>query len=235
MPVVALVLAAGSGRRLGTAVPKAFTSLDGEAILVRAVRAVAAGGVDRLVVVVPAGTIDDAAAALAELRGDLPGGEPTIVEGGTTRVDSARLGLAADRGSPDDVIVVHDAARPFAAPELFRRVVQAIGAGADGATVTLPSIDTLAQVEAVGVGAERRIVDVPDRARFVRVQTPQAFRRSVLELAHQRASSVGDTAATDDGGLVLRHVPDARLVAVPGDEQNVKITTPDDLTRALRR
>jgi 2-C-methyl-D-erythritol 4-phosphate cytidylyltransferase len=236
MPVVALVLAAGSGRRLGAAVPKAFATLAGESILVRAVRAVAASGVDRVMVVVPADAVDEAATALHAVgTGVLAGDPPTIVPGGATRVDSTRLGLAAARGTGDDVIVVHDAARPFAAPDLFRRVVQAVEAGADAATVTLPSTDTLAEVEAASDGPVRRIVDVPDRSRLVRVQTPQAFRRSVLELAHEHAAAAGDTSPTDDCGLVRRHVPGARVVAVPGDEANAKITTPEDLAGALRR
>ncbi|HEX7948869.1 MAG TPA: IspD/TarI family cytidylyltransferase [Candidatus Limnocylindrales bacterium] len=236
MPVVALVLAAGSGRRLGAAVPKAFASLGGETVLSLAVRAVAAGGADRIVVVVPPDAVGEAATALAALRGHaLPAGPPPIVAGGATRVDSARLGLGAVPGTDDDVIVVHDAARPFAAPALFRRVVEAIDAGADAATASLPSTDTLAEAEGSPDDAERRVVDVPDRTRLLRVQTPQAFRRSVLELAHARAAAAHDTSSTDDCGLVLRHVPDARVVAVAGEERNAKITTPDDLARARSR
>lgn len=235
MAVVGLVLAAGSGRRLAAAVPKAFAILDGEPILVRAVRAVADGGVDRIVVVVPEGRVEEAAiavGALPELARSGP--PPAIVAGGATRVDSVRLGLASDHGAEEDVIVVHDAARPFAVPGLFRRVLQAIQAGADAATVTLPSVDTLAEVDGAADDAHRRIVGAPDRARLVRVQTPQAFRRSVLVLAHERAAVAGDTTSTDDCGLVLRHVPGARVIAVPGDERNLKITTPEDLAQARR-
>jgi 2-C-methyl-D-erythritol 4-phosphate cytidylyltransferase len=235
MPVVALVLAAGAGQRLGAGVPKGLVALGGETLLVRSVRAVAAGAVDRIVVVVPG---DSIAAATAAIRGaaGLGGGKPVVVAGGATRVDSARLGLEADPGLDDDIVVVHDAARPLAGPELFERVIAAIRAGADAATVALPSADTIAVVDGTDPGApSRRMADVLDRARLVRVQTPQAFRRAVLATAHRLAAGAADTSPTDDAGLVHRYVAGARIVVVPGDERNLKVTTPDDLLAAERQ
>jgi 2-C-methyl-D-erythritol 4-phosphate cytidylyltransferase len=224
VPTDAIVLAAGAGERLGGAVPKAFVSLAGEPLVIRAVRAVAAGGADRIVVVVAPDRLADAAAILEAPEG----ASLSIAAGGASRVESTRLGLAGLRGDPEDVVIVHDAARALAGPATFRAVIGAVLAGADGATPTLPALDTIAFV------AGDRITDVPARSTVVRVQTPQAFRRAVLARAHEAAAAAADVSATDDCGLVLSYVPDARIVAVPGDERNLKITTPLDLELATR-
>ena len=236
MPVVALVLAAGAGPRLGAGVPKGLVALGGEPLLVRSVRAVAAGGVDRIVVVVPEDFVASATAAVRGAAEQSGAREPLVVAGGPTRVDSARLGLEADPGADDDIVVIHDAARPLAGPDLFERVIAAIRAGADAATVALPSADTIAVVDGTDAGAASpRMADVLDRTRLVRVQTPQAFRRSVLATAHRLAAGAGDTSPTDDAGLVHRYVTGARIVVVPGDERNLKVTTRDDLAVAEHR
>jgi 2-C-methyl-D-erythritol 4-phosphate cytidylyltransferase len=224
VPTDAIVLAAGAGERLGGAVPKAFASLGDEPLVIRAVRAVAAGGVDRIVVVVSPDRIAEAAAIL-----EAPVGKSlSIVAGGASRVESTRLGLASLRGDPADVVIVHDAARPLARPDTFRAAIEAVLAGADGASPTLPALDTIAFV------AGERITEVPPRSGVARLQTPQAFRRAVLARAHEAAAAAGDVTATDDCGLVLRFVPGARIAAIAGDERNLKITTPLDLELATR-
>ncbi len=224
MPTDAIVLAAGAGERLGGAVPKAFASLADEPLVVRAVRAVAAGGVDRIVVVVSPDRLGEAAAIL-----EIPSGVAlSIVAGGPSRVDSARLGLASLRGDPADVVIVHDAARPLVRPATFRAAIAAVLAGADAASPTLPMLDTIAFVTGDQISA------IPPRAGVARVQTPQAFRRTVLARAHEAAAAAGDVSATDDCGLVLRYVPGARITAVAGDERNLKITTSLDMELATR-
>lgn len=141
------------------------------------------------------------------------------VPGGATRSESVRNGLAA---VPDDadVIVVHDGARPAAGVALFRAVVDAVRAGADGAIPGIPVTDTI------------RVVDggTLDRSTLVAVQTPQAFRADALRAAH-----VAGGEATDDATLVEQN--GGRVVVVPGHAGNRKLTTPDDLAaleRALR-
>ena len=224
MPTDAIVLAAGAGERLGGAVPKAFAALSGVPIVVRAVRGVAAGGADRIVVVVGPDRLAEAAAVV-----DAPDGVAlSIVAGGASRVESTRLGLAGLQGDPADVVIVHDAARPLAAAETFRAAVAAVRAGADGATAALPAADTIAFVDG------QLITEIPTRSRLARIQTPQAFRRDVLTRAHEAAAAAGDAAATDDCGLVLRYVPGARIAWVQGDERNLKITTRLDLELATR-
>jgi 2-C-methyl-D-erythritol 4-phosphate cytidylyltransferase len=139
--------------------------------------------------------------------------------GGATRSASVRAGLAAvaPDASDDCVIVVHDAARPFATSELFQSVIDAVRSGADGAVPGLPVTDTVKEVDDRGT-----ITATLDRARLMTVQTPQAFRFATLRDAHRAGAD-----ATDDAALV--EAIGGRVVVVPGEDTNRKITTPDDL------
>jgi 2-C-methyl-D-erythritol 4-phosphate cytidylyltransferase len=199
-----IVVAAGVGRRFGG--PKQFECLAGRPIhewAVARTRSVAAG----IVLVVPAGSEADAElVALAD----------RVVAGGDTRAASVRAGL---RAVPEDagIVVVHDAARPLASTDLFRAVVDAVMRGADGAVPGLQVPDTLKRVD-------RTVVrETVDRSDLVRVQTPQAFRAASLRRGHSCEPQVTDDAAVVEalGGLI---------VVVPGDETNLKVTTPADLT-----
>jgi 2-C-methyl-D-erythritol 4-phosphate cytidylyltransferase len=138
-----------------------------------------------------------------------------IVIGGSTRADSVRAGLAA---VPENVgiVVVHDAARPLATPELFRAVVEAIRDGGDGAIPALAVTDTLKQVEG------DLVVSTVSRSGLVAVQTPQAFRAAVLREAHAGAPDATDDAALLEGlGATVR--------IVPGESSNLKLTVKGDL------
>jgi 2-C-methyl-D-erythritol 4-phosphate cytidylyltransferase len=141
------------------------------------------------------------------------------VAGGVTRSDSVRAGLAVVPGDAT-VICVHDAARPLAGPELYRRVIDAVLAGADGAVPGVPVADTVKIVADDGA-----VVATPERARLRAVQTPQAFRAEVLRAAHAAGGE-----GTDDAELVERS--GGRVVVVEGDPTNRKITHPDDLAWA---
>jgi 2-C-methyl-D-erythritol 4-phosphate cytidylyltransferase len=145
-------------------------------------------------------------------------GVDAVVPGGATRSASVRAGLAS---VPDDaeVVVVHDAARPLAGADLFDATVAAVRAGADGAIAAAPVTDTVKRVEG------ERVVETLDRTALVAVQTPQAFAARVLRAAH-----AGEPEATDDAALV--EAAGGRVVVVPGDRWNIKITEPADLTVA---
>jgi 2-C-methyl-D-erythritol 4-phosphate cytidylyltransferase len=202
--VWAVVVAAGSGRRYGGS--KQYEPLGGRTVLewsLAAARSVCAG----VVVVLPP----------ADVSGWVPDGT-VVVAGGDTRSASVRAGLAA---VPDDadVIVVHDAARPFASRVLWDGAVAAVGAGADGAICAVPVTDTVKRVD----GDE--VVETIDRAELVSVQTPQAFRAGMLRAAH----ASGDE-ASDDAALVER--AGGRVVIVPGSPDNLKITHAHDLAVA---
>lgn len=220
-----VIVAAGSGERFGGNVPKAFVELAGVPLLVRSALTAMAAGVDRLAVVVGnQQLIEDA----RRLLGPAGVARVHVVIGGPTRVDSVRLGLLALASGDDDIVVIHDAARPLATVASFQRVIAAVEAGADGATAAVRSTDTIAATH------DGRIVAVPDRSTVVLVQTPQAFRSAVLRAAHAAAQAAGDTTLSDDAGLVLRYAPTTVVVAVAGDERNLKITRPGDLDLAAR-
>jgi 2-C-methyl-D-erythritol 4-phosphate cytidylyltransferase len=197
-----IVVGGGSGRRFGTT--KQYEAL-GEARVIDRSVAVAREASDGVVVVVPP---EDAAREGA-------------VAGGATRSESVRAGLAA---VPDDatIICVHDAARPLASAELYRRAIAAVVGGADAAIPAVAVADTI-KVVADGV-----VVSTPDRASLVAVQTPQAFRAAALREAHERG---GD--ATDDAALV--EALGGVVVVVDGETTNRKITVPDDLAWARRQ
>jgi 2-C-methyl-D-erythritol 4-phosphate cytidylyltransferase len=148
-------------------------------------------------------------------------GREGAVAGGATRSESVRRGLAA---VPPEVTIVcvHDAVRPLATPELFTAVIDAVRAGADAAVPAVPVTDT---IKVVGAGGE--VASTPDRSTLVAVQTPQAFRAAVLRRAH-----AGGDESTDDAALVERL--GGRVVTVPGEPWNRKITEPDDLEWARR-
>jgi 2-C-methyl-D-erythritol 4-phosphate cytidylyltransferase len=205
-PVWAVVVAAGSGARFGA--PKQYERLGDRRVLdwsLAAARSVADGVV---LVVAP------------ERAGDPEAAADVVVAGGGTRSASVRAGLAAvPEGAA--VVVVHDAARPGASPGLFAAVVAAVREGADAAVPGVPVVDTIKRVV-------DGVVETLDRSQLVAVQTPQAFRAAALRAAH-----AGGGEATDDGALV--EAAGGRVVIVPGEPDNVKVTTPADLERLDRR
>jgi 2-C-methyl-D-erythritol 4-phosphate cytidylyltransferase len=222
----ALVLAGGSGDRFGTEMPKQFVRLAGEPILSRTVRIIAAAGIDQLVVVSHPSWIDETRELVDGLELSMPA---TVVAGGMTRNESARNGLAGLAADDDDIVIIHDAVRPLVPREVVLRSIEPILSGrADGTDTVIPSADTLVVVE------DDAVVEIPERARFRRGQTPQTFRASIIRQAYAAAAAAGDLQATDDCTLVLRHVPGARIIAVPGDEVNLKITTRTDMVLADR-
>jgi 2-C-methyl-D-erythritol 4-phosphate cytidylyltransferase len=219
MEAVAIVLAAGAGRRLGIGEPKAFLTLGDAPILVWAARsALACPQVGALVVTAPLGFEDEARAALAGL-----GGEVTVVTGGDTRQASVRNALTQ---VPQEVpfVVVHDAARPFVSPDLFTRVLEAVRGEAAGALPVLPVTDTVKQVSGGWVSA------TVARDELGLAQTPQAFRSELLRQSHAAAAS---DELTDDAAVLER--AGHRVRAIAGDPNNVKITTMLDLIVARER
>jgi ribitol-5-phosphate 2-dehydrogenase (NADP+) / D-ribitol-5-phosphate cytidylyltransferase len=222
----AILLAAGEGNRFGPELPKQFVRLAGEQILARSLRVIAAAGVDTIVVVANPNWMAETAAVVAA---EAPGIPTTVVVGGATRNESTRNGLATIDAAAHDVIVVHDAVRPLVPVEVILGAIAPVASGdADSTDTVIPSADTLVVVEG------GHVVEIPDRSRFRRGQTPQVFRYDILARAYQLAEAAGDLGATDDCSLVLRHVPGARIVAVAGDEVNLKITTRIDLVLADR-
>lgn len=225
---VAVVLAAGTGSRLGAALPKQLLPLAGRTVLEHTVRALRAGAeVDELVVVMHPDHV-------ARARGLLLGPElprlTRVLAGGADRDASTRCALDV-LGEDECDVLLHDGVRPLVSPRIVAECVAALRTS-EAVTVAVPSTDTLLRVDEDG-----RVVDVPDRSRLRRSQTPQGFRLSVLRQAY--ALAAGDPRpATDNCGVVLRHLPHVAVRVVPGEEQNIKITHRMDLVVAeqvLRR
>jgi 2-C-methyl-D-erythritol 4-phosphate cytidylyltransferase len=218
--VAALVLAAGSGSRLGHPLPKAFVPLAGRPLVVHSLAAMAAvPEIDRVVAVV-------APAELGRFRALDLAGIPAAklaapVRGGTERQDSVRAGLAA-LGGDVELVAVHDAARPLVRAEAVSRAI-AVARETGAAILAAPVRDTIKRVEG------DRVVETPDRARLWAAQTPQVFRLALLREALAKADAEGFL-ATDDAQLVERLGAPVRVV--PSDPGNLKITHAGDLRAA---
>jgi 2-C-methyl-D-erythritol 4-phosphate cytidylyltransferase / 2-C-methyl-D-erythritol 2,4-cyclodiphosphate synthase len=212
MRVAAILVAAGSGSRFGTEVPKQFLTIAGKPVIRHAADALAA----HVSLLQPVG---DAALIATALEG-VPGCLPAI-EGGATRQDSVRAGLEALAIHAPDFVLVHDAARPIIPKGTIPALLAALEEST-GAIPAAPVADTLKRVVR-GV-----ITETVPRAALFRAQTPQAFRFSILLNAHRR----GLTGATDDASLI--EAAGEAVEVVPGSDDNIKLTYPEDLVRLER-
>ena len=197
--------------------------LAGVPILGHALRGVLSSpGVAEVVVVAPAAHRGEAEVLAADVCREVGSlAVVTVVVGGAERGDSVAAGLAAL--APEvDVVLVHDAARCLTPVAVFERVIASVVAGAVAVVPGTVVVDTIKQVDESGL-----VVATPERSTLRAVQTPQGFRREVLERAHAVSS-----AATDDAGLVERL--GERVLVVDGDVRAFKVTTPGDLEAAAR-
>ncbi|HUB74403.1 MAG TPA: 2-C-methyl-D-erythritol 4-phosphate cytidylyltransferase [Solirubrobacteraceae bacterium] len=220
---VALIVAAGSGERLGAGRPKALVALAGRPLLAWSVEALLAlEEIERIVLALPAGVSAEAALGRAHAR-------VGAVAGGDSRSESvarALAGAGSASGRADQLVLVHDAARPLLSAELARAVIAALAAdrAAHGAIAAVPVADTVKRVDAAGA-----VLETLERSELWAVQTPQVFRRHALERAldvpaHELAR------ATDDAWLVER--AGGLVLVVPAGAENLKVTTPLDLRLA---
>jgi 2-C-methyl-D-erythritol 4-phosphate cytidylyltransferase len=220
VPVAGLLLAAGAGRRLARGVPKALSLLDGLPLLSRAALALRdSGTIDQLIVVGPVGATPDVRAALDAV---LPPGDLVIVDGADTRHGSLHCGLAA-LGEQVDIVVVHDACRPLAPADLVVRVLKAVYSGADVAVPIVELTETVKELDPDG-----RIARTVPREALVRLQTPQAVRRILLDEAHAACARHG--VGPDEVGVLAP--PAAKLVTVDGDVDAFPVVHVTDLAFA---
>lgn len=209
MRVAGIIVAAGSGSRLGGE-PKQWRPLGGATVAGHAVAALRRAGLSPVVGVHAAGERARASGLGADL----------LVTGGATRAESVRAGLEALVGDPPDAVLIHDAARPCASEALVRRVRDAL-ALVEGAAPALPVTDAL------WIGGES-VEGTRSRDGLWRAQTPQGFRFDAILAAH-RAHPGG---AADD--VEVARAAGIRVAIVPGEEDNIKVTHPGDLERAAR-
>jgi 2-C-methyl-D-erythritol 4-phosphate cytidylyltransferase len=219
MSVWAVLAAAGSGERLGIDRPKAFARLGGRPLLATSLeRLESFDWIDAIVVAAPPGW-EEPAILVAEEVG--AGKVATCVTGGATRAESVRAAVN-EVPAGADVIVVHDAARPFVTDEVVGRVLRPLGEGWEGAVPALPLADTVKRVR----GDE--VLETVDREQLVAAQTPQAFRADVL-----RVALGGDVAGASDCAALVEEA-NGRVKVVPGEPLLFKVTGPSDLELAER-
>jgi 2-C-methyl-D-erythritol 4-phosphate cytidylyltransferase len=219
MKASVIIVAAGSGTRLGASIAKAFVPLHDATLLGINLRVVGQlEAVGEIIVAAPAGMEENARRIASETRTAIP---VKVVAGGPERQDSVRIALAFTSVEAE-LLAVHDAARPLATPALFAsciREAEAYGA----AIVAIPLADTLKRV------GERGIEDTIPRVGLWQAQTPQVFRRDLIIRAHRVAQDQGLT-ATDDADLVERLGVSVKIAE--GSALNFKITTAEDLKLA---
>jgi 2-C-methyl-D-erythritol 4-phosphate cytidylyltransferase len=218
MTALAILVAAGRGERMGASRPKAFLELGGEPILLKAARSFeAAPSVAGIVAVVPTEEVEAARRLLAPLRK-----LRAVTGGGVRRQDSVLEGLKQAPDGFDGVVLVHDAARPFAEVALIEAVA---GAAAEhgAALPVLPAVDTIKRVR------EGRVVETLDRGELGAAQTPQGFRLSLLVRGYEEAFR--DRVTVTDEAMAVERLGQ-KVVAVPGSPRNRKLTTPEDLAWA---
>ena len=228
----AVLTAAGSGTRLGHDRPKALVPLAGRSLVERAAAALADSGVVQgIVVTAPASHLEQFTDLFR--AGTVAGVPVRVVPGGPTRQASVAAGLAAlDDVAPGcRAVLVHDAARCLAGPDLVRRLGTALAQGRRAVVPALPVTDTIK--EAVISADGERVGATPDRSVLRAVQTPQGFDRELLERAHRAARARANDearAVSDDAGLVELLGEEVHLVI--GDARALKITTAQDLAYA---
>ena len=222
--LVAIVPAAGAGKRLGLGINKAFAVLRGAPLIVHCLAMLARTQlVSQAIVVLAPAEVEEGSELLGRYQADYFSSLPIkVVAGGKERQDSVANALAAVPADAD-YIAVHDGARPFAGRAVFERTLAA--AKEQGAAIAaVPVKNTIKVVDAKGV-----VVDTPVRSTLVAVQTPQVFRAALLKDAYAHLAA-HPAAVTDDASVVepLGH----RVVVAQGRYENIKITTPEDLVLA---
>jgi 2-C-methyl-D-erythritol 4-phosphate cytidylyltransferase/2-C-methyl-D-erythritol 2,4-cyclodiphosphate synthase len=218
----AILVAAGRGLRAGAGGPKQYRMIGGQTVIYRAMQAFCDH--PQVFAVQPVVNPDDSAMfneAARGLRHEIP------AAGGATRQASVHAGLEALASQKPDIVLIHDAARPFVTSAVISRAIEA--AGRTGAAVpTVAVTDTIKQIGATG-----NVEATPDRATLRIAQTPQAFRFDVILEAHRRAARDGRSDFTDDAAIA--EWAGLTVATFEGDPANVKLTTPEDFVREEAR
>lgn len=222
LKTVAIIPAAGTGIRMGKEKPKQFLDLQGRPLLaVTLEKFQVCPAIDSIIVVVPESDVEYCQSEIVRPYHLTKVQE--VVAGGKRRQDSVNLGIEAS-GGEYGLVLIHDGVRPLVAPDLILRVVEA--AQEHRAVITaMPAKETVKEV-----GEDTLVVKTYERQRVWLVQTPQAFRYEDILMAHRRALEEGWEDVTDDALLVEKMgIP---VKVVEGSEDNIKVTTPQDLELA---
>ncbi|MDR1113315.1 MAG: 2-C-methyl-D-erythritol 4-phosphate cytidylyltransferase [Bacteroidales bacterium] len=221
MKNIAVILAAGTGQRFGQTVPKQFTIFNGKMLVEYALEAFQQHpDIAETVLVLPANYVTE---MQAKLENKHYGKLKHVVAGGAERYLSSYQAVRLYKNEPEANLLIHDAARPLISQEIISEVIQKLQTS-KAVMVAMPATDTIALVDETA-----QVKSVLDRRRCYQVQTPQAFRLSLLRETFQKAIYERYNYATDDCGLVMHYFPHESIAVVTGNMQNVKITTEFDL------
>lgn len=226
---IGVLLAGGVGARLGQDMPKQFVKVAGKTVLEHAVDLFETHpGIDQIVVVVHPHFME----AVAQLRQDCQWAKVSaLLPGGAQRYDSSLAAIRAFASYPHYNLIFHDVARPLLDAETLGRVVDALQAN-QAVAVAVPSSDTLFETNDLN----DTIVAIPNRNRFWRAQTPQAFRQEIIAQAYERALATGalsgdvkESLPTDDCSLLMQYMPHVPVRIICGKTSNIKLTYKEDL------
>lgn len=216
----AVVLSAGSGKRMGSTTPKQYLKVLGRPLLAYTLMAFEESRVDEVVLVVSEEYREYCIQDIIHTYGIHK--VHTIVNGGRERYDSVYAGLEASEG---DYVLIHDGARAMITPQIINTCIDEI-TQKGSCVVGMPVKDTIKIVDGNGM-----IQDTPDRSRLWQVQTPQCFPLSMIQSAYKAYIESGKQSATDDA-MILQEETDEAVHLIEGSYSNIKVTTPDDLTMA---
>lgn len=226
-PVVAVVLAAGSGLRFDPANPKQLVSLAGTPIVGWSIAAFERNPRVTDILVVVNAQVRQAVEQLIAAAGYAK--VQAVIDGGAERSDSteAALRMLADHGVPADAkVLIHDSVRPFVSQAQIDGCIDALDEF-KAATVACPSTDTILLTQ--DLGDRETVVQVPERRHSFRAQTPQAFRFETIRTAYDLAADDPDFRPTDDTRVVVDYLPNESVAIVGGSPLNMKVTTQDDM------
>ncbi len=238
---IAVILAGGTGSRMGSSVPKQFMLLQGRAVIEYPIDTFDRHeAIDEVAVVVHPDWREHMEKIVESGEWKVESGKlKKIIDGGSERYMSSLNAIMSYIDEPDDTnLLLHDAARPFVTAEIIDRVIAALQHH-EAVGVAVPSTDTVWEVhpdmsgewsvESGELGIPRFVARIPERRLMWRAQTPQAFRLPLIRDAYQRALQDPQFQATDDCGVVRKYMPGTKIAVVEGSERNLKVTTPQDL------
>lgn len=232
MKNIAVILAGGSGKRMGSELPKQFMPLAGTTVIEHTINAFDShSDIDEVSVVIhPDWRTEMESISKQNNWHKLS----KIIDGGTERYMSSINAIMAYIDCPDDTnLLLHDAARPLVSEVTISHVISALQ-HSEAVGVAIPSTDTVWEVhpDLNGDVVGRFVARIPERRLMWQAQTPQAFRLPLIRDAYQRALQDPQFAATDDCSVVRRYCPGTKIFVVEGELSNFKLTTPDDMRRA---
>ena len=224
-PNVAVILAGGTGRRMGLELPKQFLPLAGRTVLERTVDAFERNAcIAEILIVAHPRHVEDTEAVV---RRNTWTKVSRVLAGGKERYDSSLAAIRACEGR-DVNLLLHDAVRPLVSDRIIGGVC-ALMQHEEAVVTAVPAVDTIYELAPDGT-----IGRIPDRSQLRRAQTPQAFRLHVIAEAYRRAFADKDFRATDDCGVMARYMPEVAIRIAEGEERNLKLTYREDIALAER-